>query len=81
MAKLKGVITSSANYLTKMSGRRAGVKHKSVPQKCNYRGINSTDELMSEERESVYTSKSHNKVVLSPVGLLKKMIIIIFFLL
>ena len=36
---------------------------------------------MSEERESVYTSKSHNKVVLSPVGLLKKMIIIIFFLL
>lgn len=64
MAKLKGVITSLANYSTRMSGRRAEVKEKSVPQKCNYGGMNPTDELLSDERDSAYTRKTtHERVV------------------
>lgn len=53
MAELKGVITSSANYSSRVSWRRAGVKQKSVPQKCNYGGMKPPDELPSEERDSL----------------------------
>lgn len=38
----------------------------SIPQKCNYGGMNPTDELLSEERDSVYISKTTHERVMPP---------------
>lgn len=58
MAKLKGVITSSANYSSSMSGRRAGVKQKASPRNAIMEDMNPADKLLSGLRDSVYRDKN-----------------------